>query len=148
MSDSGDASDNPKLSRTSGQDNASEVASRPTFYMNADLLEALEDQCAAEGNKKRSPFLSELLMVLLTSPMGQHLRENAQKHRRSLAHELECNLILFNEHIPTEEIEELAQASQRLPDQMLVRLALLGLRVYRRAVARMEADIEASRELP
>ena len=70
-----------------------------------------------------------------------------KKHRRPLVHELEANLILFNEHLPTERIAELAEASQRNPDQMLVRLVLLGLRVYERAVARMESEIDGGQEL-
>jgi hypothetical protein len=114
--------------------------------MSADLLAAIEEQCAAEGDKKRSPFLAELLSLLLTSEIGKNLREQARAHRRSLAHELECNLILFSEHLPAERIRELATASQRHPDQMLIRLVLLGLRVYERAIARMEADIESSKE--
>ena len=122
-------------------------ASRPTFYMSKQLLAELEAQCAVEGDKKRSPFLAEILTLLLTSPVGQQLRENAEAHKRSLVHELEANLILFSEQIPTERILELAEASQRHPDQMLVRLILLGLRVYERAVARMEVDIENSNEL-
>lgn len=126
---------------------ASEGGCRPTFYMTADLLEAIEAQCAAEGNRKRSPFLAEIMELLLTSDMGQQLREGAQKHRRPLVHELEANLILFNEHIPTERIVELAEASQRNPDQMLVRLVLLGLRVYEKAISRMEAEIDGGPEV-
>ena len=114
---------------------------RPTFYMSTELLAAIDQQCAADG-KKRSPFLAELMELLLTSPMGEQLRANAKKNRRSLAHELEANLVLFSEHIPTAEIEELAAASQRNPDQMLVRLLLLGLRVYRNSIARMDAEIQ------
>lgn len=129
-------------------DESPEGACRPTFYMSADLLAAIEEQCAIEGDKKRSPFLAELLTLLLTSDIGQQLREQARANRRSLAHELECNLILFSEHIPTDRIRELARASQRHPDQMLIRLVLLGLRVYERAIARMDADIESSRDNP
>jgi hypothetical protein len=139
----GGAPSNPK----SGQDEHPEGACRPTFYMSTELLAAIEAQCAVE-DKKRSPFVAEVLEFLLTSPIGEQLRENAQKHRRSLVHELESNLVLFDEHIPTARIVELAEASQRHPDQMLVRLILLGLRVYERAIARMEADIEGSNELP
>ncbi|MGJ3254094.1 MAG: hypothetical protein ACFE0J_23620 [Elainellaceae cyanobacterium] len=138
----------PQSNRTSASPEPSETSCRPTFYMNQDLLDAIEEQCAAEGGKKRSPFLAEILSLLLTSPAGQKLRENAQRHRIDLVHELERNLVLFNEHIPTERIEELAEASQRHPDQMLVRLVLLGLRVYERGIARMEAEIEGSSELP
>ncbi|MBE9137375.1 hypothetical protein IQ254_09165 [Nodosilinea sp. LEGE 07088] len=126
---------------------ASESGCRPTFYMTAELLEAIEAQCAAEGNRKRSPFLAEIMELLLTSDVGESLREGAQKHRRPLIHELEANLVLFNEHIPTERIVELAEASQRNPDQMLVRLVLLGLRVYERAISRMEVEIEGGSEL-
>lgn len=119
---------------------------RPTFYMSTELLAEIDAQCAADGGKKRSPFLAELMELLLASPIGEQLRENAAKNKRSLAHELEANLVLFNEHIPTSEIAELASASQRNPDQMLVRLVLLGLRVYRNSLARMEADIKGSNE--
>jgi hypothetical protein len=130
-----------------GQDEHSESACRPTFYMSMDLLAAIEAQSTVE-DKKRSPFVAEVLELLLTSPIGEQLRESAQKHRHSLVHELESNLVLFNEHIPTARIVELAEASQRHPDQMLVRLILLGLRVYERTIARMEADIEGSNGLP
>ena len=126
---------------------APEGGCRPTFYMTAELLEAIEAQCAVEGNRKRSPFLAEIMELLLTSDVGQQLREGAQKHRRPLIHELEANLVLFNEHIPTERIVELAEASQRNPDQMLVRLVLLGLRVYEKAISRMEAEIEGGPEV-
>lgn len=129
------------------EDDSSEGACRPTFYMSTELLSAIEQQCEAE-EKKRSPFVAEVLEFLLTSPTGEQLREYAEKHRHSLIHELEHQLILFNNQIPTERIAELAAASQRNPDQMLVRLVLLGLRVYERAIARMEADIEGSNELP
>ena len=42
---------------------------------------------------------------------------------------------------------ELAEASQRNPDQMLVRLVLLGLRVYEKAISRMEAEIDGGSEV-
>ena len=42
--------------------------------------------------------------------------------------------MLFNEHIPTDRIGQLANASQRHPDPMWVRLILLGLRVYKRGL--------------
>jgi hypothetical protein len=146
MSDSRNLPNKSHADPSSVPDEPSEGACRPTFYMSADLLAALEEQCVAEGDKKRSPFLAELLSLLLTSDIGKHMRNQARTHRRSLAHELECNLILFSEHLPAERIRELAKASQRHPDQMLIRLVLLGLRVYERAIARMDADIEASKE--
>jgi hypothetical protein len=140
MSDStANTPQSPKVS------DAGDSGCRPTFYMSTELLAAIDAQCTQDG-KKRSPFLAELMALLLTDPVGEQLRENAAKNRRSLAHELEANLVLFNEHIPTAEIAELAEASQRNPDQMLVRLVLLGLRVYRNSIARMEAEIQDGNE--
>ena len=109
--------------------------------MSTELLAAIDAQRAQDRGKKRSPFLVELMELLPTGPIGERLRENAEKNRRSLAHELEANLILFNDHVPTAEVAELAEASQRNPDQMLVRLVLLGLRVYKNSIARMESVI-------
>jgi hypothetical protein len=144
MSDS--AANTPRKSKDgdSKEGKPADSGCRPTFYMSTELLAAIDAQCGQEGGKKRSPFLAELMELLLTSPMGEQIRENAVKNKRSLAHELEANLVLFNEHIPTAEIAELAEASQRNPDQMLVRLILLGLRVYRNSIARMEEDISGS----
>lgn len=133
-------------SQKSKKGDAADSGCRPTFYMSTELLAAIDAQCAQDGGKKRSPFLAELMELLLTSPMGEQLRENAAKNRRSLAHELEANIVLFNESIPTAEIAELAEASQRNPDQMMVRLILLGLRVYKNSIARMEAEIKGSNE--
>lgn len=141
MSDS--AANTPRKPKRS---EAANGGCRPTFYMSTELLALIDDQCAQDG-KKRSPFLAELMELLLATSMGEQLRENAKKNRRSLAHELEANLVLFNEHIPTSEIVELAEASQRNPDQMLVRLLLIGLQVYKNSVARMNADIEDGNEL-
>lgn len=141
MSDS--AASTPRKSK---RGEAADSGCRPTFYMSTELLEAIDQQCAQDG-KKRSPFLAELMEQLLTSPIGEQLRANAKQNRRSLAHELEANLVLFNEHIPAAEIEELAKASQRNTDQMLVRLVLLGLRVYKNSIARMEAEIQDGNDL-
>jgi hypothetical protein len=110
--------------------------------MSAELLAAIEAQCEVEGGRKRSPFVAEILELLLTSDLGQHLRDSAQTRQRSLLSELQANLILFNSHIPTDRIVELAEKSQRYPDQMLVRLVLLGLQLYEPAVALIEAKIE------
>jgi hypothetical protein len=57
-------------------------------------------------------------------------------------HELDFNLTLFNECIPTQKIIELAKASQRDPDQMMVYIILMGLRVYERSLSRIDAEIE------
>ena len=126
-------------SKKSKRGEPSDGGCRPTFYMSTELLAAIDEQCAQDG-KKRSPFLAELMELVLTSPTGKQLQANAEQNRRSLAHELEANLVLFNEHVSTAEIEELAKASQRNTDQLLVRLVLLGLRVYRNSVSRMEAE--------
>ncbi|MBE9113777.1 hypothetical protein IQ273_30870 [Nodosilinea sp. LEGE 07298] len=130
------------MSHDQAQPNASEGGCRPTLYMSAELLAAIEAQCEVEGGRKRSPFVAEILELLLTSDLGQHLQTSAQAQQRSLLSELQANLILFNSHIPTDRIVELAEKSQRYPDQMLVRLVLLGLQLYEPAVALIEAKIE------
>jgi hypothetical protein len=135
--------DSPSSNDQPNQPEPSEGGCRPSFYMSTELLAEIDAQSATDG-KKRSPFLAEMMDLLLMSPTGQKLRESASAHKRPLVNELEAHLIWFNEHIPTEKIEELAEASQRYPDQMLVRLVLLGLRVYERAMARMDSDIEGS----
>ncbi|MGG6268829.1 hypothetical protein ACQ4M3_35840 [Leptolyngbya sp. AN03gr2] len=105
-------------------------ACRPTFYITAELLAAIDEQCATEGNKKRSPLVSEILQVVLTSKLGQELRSQAIASQHSLAEELKRNLILFNPAVPSEQIRSLAIASQRNPDQMVIHLILLGLQAY------------------
>jgi predicted glycosyltransferase len=104
---------------------------RPTIYMTAELLAAIDEQCATEGNKKRSPLVSEILQVALTSELGQELRSQATASQHSLAEELKRNLILFNPAVPLEQIRSLATSSQRNPDQMVIHLILLGLQAYR-----------------
>jgi hypothetical protein len=136
-----------KPSQPAQPEDSADAASRPTFYMSTEIVEAIEAQAEAEG-MKRSPFVAELLEFLLLSPTGIQLRESAQKRRRRLMHELEFNLTLFNEYIPTQKIVELAKASQRDPDQMLVYIVLMGLRVYERSLSRIDAEIEASSERP
>lgn len=103
---------------------------RPTFYMSADLLAAIDEQCSTEGSKKRSPLISEILQIVLTSETGQALRLQALENQHSLAEELKRNLILFNTAIPIEQIRSLATSSQRNPDQMVIHLILLGLQTY------------------
>jgi hypothetical protein len=120
---------------------------RTTIFMTTNLLEAIDAQCAAE-DKKRSPFVAEILELVLMSSTGIGLCENAAKHERSLVNELRQNLLLFNDRMPTERIEELAEESQRYPDQMLLRLALIGLKIYERSMARMNAEIESANEIP
>jgi metal-responsive CopG/Arc/MetJ family transcriptional regulator len=122
----------PANSKSASTDSAPEPdkACRPTFYMTAELLAAIDEQCATEGNKKRSPLVSEILQVVLTSPIGQALRSQAEANQHSVTEELKRNLILFNPAIPMEQIRALAATSHRNPDQMIVHLILLGLQAY------------------
>lgn len=74
--------------------------------------------------------LAEILDQLLVSKLGQKLQESAEQNQRSLTQELSRNLIGFREEIPVEQIEKLAQVTQRITDEMLIHLMLIGLRVY------------------
>jgi hypothetical protein len=107
-----------------------EQARRLTLYMSEELYNQVINQ-SKENETTKSRLIVDLLNLFLMSPVGQKLQENAKKNRRSLHQELESNLVLFNEQIPTEEISRLAEISQRNPDQMLIHLVLLGLQVYR-----------------
>jgi hypothetical protein len=119
-----------KLNSADSTDSDKAENCRPTFYMATELLAAIDEQCATEGNKKRSPLVSELLQIALTSEIGQKLRSQAAESQHSLADELKRNLILFNAALPIEQIRSLAASSQRNPDQMIIHLILLGLQTY------------------
>ena len=108
--------------------------------------------------------------LLLLTPIGQSLRQKAKQNNQTLAQELADVLAEF-EKIPTEQIAQLSEASQKTPLQMLtyllqeipteeiaqvakasqrplinmiVHLVLLGLRVYKRYLARMDQAIDES----
>jgi hypothetical protein len=117
-----------KRERGYGRYNPSAI-SRPTFYMSQALLQAIEAQAQGEY-ASRSGFVSGLLGFLLLSPLGQRMRENAERNSRTLAQELEQSLGLLQEQLPMSQIQELATASQRSPVQMLTYLTLLGLQSY------------------
>ena len=111
-----------------GADHPDQVK-RPTFYMTSLLLQTIEAQ-AAQENTSRSRFVTSLLSLLLLSPLGEQLQANAHQNHRTLAQELEHNLVLFEQQLPQEQIDELARSSQRSLSQMLIYLVLLGLQDY------------------
>jgi len=65
------------------------------------------------------------------SSIGQILQENSRSNQRTLVQELNRNLILFNKKLPIDEIHQLAAISERTSDQMVIYLALLGLKAYK-----------------
>ena len=97
------------------------------FTCPRNCLSAIEAQCDTEGDKKRSPFLAEIMEIAATqSHGGANSEPSAKKHRRPLVHELEANLILFNEHLPTERICGISggQSTQPRPDAWCVLFCL------------------------
>lgn len=76
-------------------------------------------------------MIADLTKALLSEPLIGQLQEKAAQNRRTLGQEVERNLILFREQIPLTEITDLAKATQRSPDEMLIRLILVGLEVYK-----------------
>lgn len=100
------------------------------------VQEALPSQALAHlaSAAYRTPdqLIAELVHLLLSEPIGQRLQDNIILNRRTFGQEVERNLILFREQIPTDEIINLAQATQRTPDEMLIRLVLLGLEEYKK----------------
>ncbi len=105
------------------------ASSRTTIYLEEEIKSFIEEQARHERNSN-SGFISDIMSVLLHGAVGQQLVQNARKQGRTLAQEIERNLILFADRVPTERIIELAEASDRTPDVMLVRLVLRGLEGY------------------
>jgi hypothetical protein len=107
--------------------------------MTTNLLESIDARCAAE-DKERSLFVAEILELVLMSQTGTGLCKSAAQHERSLVNELEENLPLFNSRIPNDTIDsikDLAEASRRSLDEMLIHVILMGLKVYERSINRI-----------
>ncbi len=88
-------------------------------------------QLAEASGRTPSQIMAELVRTLLGSSLSQKIQDSAERNRRSFAQEVEQNLILFREHIPQQEIIKLAEDTQRRPDDMIIRLVLIGLEYYR-----------------
>jgi len=97
--------------------------------MPEELLKTIEAQSKRERSS-RSSFVTNLLVFLLLSPIGQQLQKNASLNRRTIAQELEQSLVLFQQQLPLNQINQLAAATQRSQAQMMTYLVLLGLQAY------------------
>ena len=143
--------------------------SRPSIYMSREIEIELEAQADIDRTSK-SRVITDVFELLLLTPIGQSLRQKAKQNNQTLAQELADVLAEFEkipteqiaqlseasrktplqmltyllQEIPTEEIAQLARASQRPPINMIVHLVLLGLRVYKRYLARMDQAIDES----
>jgi len=111
------------------QRNSLNANCRPSFYMPEELLKTIEAQSKRERSS-RSSFVTNLLVFLLLSPIGQQLQKNASLNRRTIAQELEQSLVLFQQQLPLNQINQLAAATQRSQAQMMTYLVLLGLQAY------------------
>lgn len=76
-------------------------------------------------------LIAELISTVLASRVSDKLVALAARNHRTLTQELERNLVLFKEQVDFEQITQLAEATQRTPDEMITRLALIGLEVYK-----------------
>ena len=114
---------------------ANKVSLAVELERSIDLLKEMPTDLVADiaGKLGKSPeqMIAELVGAIANPPLGEKLLESAIYNKRTLAQEVEKNLILFKERIPYEEILQLAEASQRTPDDMVTRLALLGLETYK-----------------
>ena len=97
--------------------------------MPEELLKIIEAQSQRECSS-RSGFVTNLLVFLLLSPIGQQLQKNASLNRRTIAQELEETLVLFQQQLPLHQINQLAAVTQRSQAQMMTYLILLGLQAY------------------
>lgn len=97
--------------------------------MSEELLRTIEAQAKRE-RASRSGFVTNLLVFLLLSPLGEQLQKNASLNRRTIVQELEHSLTLFQQQLPLQQINQLAEAAQRSQAQMLIYLVFLGLQAY------------------
>lgn len=97
--------------------------------MPEELLKTIEALSQRECSS-RSGFVTNLLVFLLLSPIGQQLQKNAILNRRTIAQELEESLVLFRQQLPLDQINQLAAITQRSQAQMMTYLILLGLQAY------------------
>lgn len=94
-------------------------------------LEQELENVAKSQFQTSAQVVAGLIATILAPPIGDKLIELARKNHRTLTQELEQNLLLFKDHVNFEEIVQLSEATLRTPDEMLTRLALLGLEVYK-----------------
>ncbi len=109
--------------------------------MTEELLSAIEARTTPERNS-RSGVVSDLLQVLLLSPAGKVLQERADSNRRTLAQELEAllaqeleaYLTIPESQLEMEELNRLAESTNRTSAAMLAYLAKVGMRTYKRRI--------------
>ena len=109
---------------------AVELEKNLNFFKEEIPIKALADLAKRSG-KTPEQVLAELINVVVNPSFSEKLEASAIYNGRTLAQEVEKNLILFKERIPYEEIVQLAEATQRTPDDMIARLALIGLETYK-----------------
>lgn len=126
-----------KLRKLALQRNTSlliELSRVMNLMLSSNLSETVErelERVAKSQFQTPDQIIAELISTVLASRVSDKLVTLAQKNRRTLTQELERNLVLFKEQINFEEITQLAEATQRTPDEMITRLALIGLEVYK-----------------
>lgn len=109
---------------------AVELERNLNFFKEEIPIKALADLAKRSG-KTPEQVLVELINVVVNPPLSEKLEASAIYNGRTLAQEVEKNLILFKERVPYEEIVKLAEATQRTPDDMIARLAIIGLETYK-----------------
>lgn len=85
---------------------------------------------AQELGRTPEQVIAEVINLIVSSPLSEKLKASANYNGRTLAKEIEKNLVLFKERVPYDKIKQLAEATQRTPEDMFARLALLGLETY------------------
>lgn len=96
--------------------------SRSAIYLRPELDSAFSTQVEAEQVSK-SGFIADLLQLLLLTPSGKRLTENAAAHQQALVQELERSLILFVDQFPVlgQKLQENADGDRQSLAQELIR---------------------------
>lgn len=152
-----------------GQDEI--LIARPSIYMSRQLEMAIEE-IAVRDESSKSRIISDVMELLILSPIGQKLCERAKLNRQTLAQMLEETLteseeplseevamLVHGSHkqnavqmltylmqeLPSAEIIQYAKNSRRPPLDMLIYLSEIGLRFYKQKVAQLDQMMEENR---
>lgn len=144
------------------------LVARPSIYMSRELEMGVE-KIAARDEVSKSRIISDVLELLILSPIGQILCERAKLNQQTLAQVLEealtkseeplseeITMLVHGSHaqsatqmltylmqeLPSAEIVQYAKNSRRPPLDMLIYLSEIGLRFYKQRVAQLDQIME------
>lgn len=128
---------------TYGRRSSGSVSHKPrvSIPLEVSTLEAIDARALHEYSN-RSALIAQLMQVLLDSPHAPGLAHRADQQGLTLAESLQSSLAMLDK-LDFDKISLYAEQSQRNPDQMLIYLVILGLRVYERIATQSQQHTDA-----